>query len=118
MSALIWTVFRDKAQAEPILAALLEEKLIACANLSEGLDSVFIWQGNIDEQKECGALLKTHHSLLQAAIDRLENLHPYETPAILGWQCNEVGVATDAWLSELGESDGNGSDGHEGSSTA
>ena len=118
MSALIWTVFRDKEQAKPIVATLLREELIACANLLDGLESVFLWQGNIDEQNECGALLKTHHSLLNAAIERLENLHPYETPAILGWQCSEVGVATDAWLGELVEPDGNGGDGHEGSSTA
>ncbi|MDN3646860.1 divalent-cation tolerance protein CutA [Pontixanthobacter aestiaquae] len=108
MSALIWTVFRDEGQARPVVAILLHEKLVACANLSVEIQSIFLWRDNIDEQHECGVLLKTHQSLLKDAIERLESLHPYETPAILGWQCSEVGVATDAWLSELVEPGGNG----------
>lgn len=42
MSALIWTVFADKDQAKGVVAILLEEQLIGCANIMPGMESIFL----------------------------------------------------------------------------
>ena len=39
---------KDKKEAAKIARGLLEAKLIACANIIEGVQSLFWWQGKID----------------------------------------------------------------------
>lgn len=101
MSALIWSPFADEAQARIVASTLLEERLIACANIVPGIVSLFAWEGKMSEVREVGALFKTHADLLDRAVARIEQLHPYESPAVIGWEGSSVGVATGEWLSRL-----------------
>ena len=100
--ALIWCPFPDQDTARTIAKTLLDERHIACANIVTGVASVFAWNGAIDEAEEAGALLKTNADRLEGAIARLAELHPYETPAILGWTCDAAASATAQWLASLG----------------
>ena len=101
MSALIWSPFANRDEAEKAARKLLEEGLIGCANFMDGVESMFLWDNEIATARECGLLLKTNARLLKSATSRLEELHPYETPAILGWNCDEAGAATHGWLGAL-----------------
>jgi periplasmic divalent cation tolerance protein len=102
VTALIYCPFPDRESAEKVAARLLDERLIACINIGAGIHSLFIWGGESGEGDEVPALLKTDAGLLRQAIERLECLHPYETPAILGWPC-EASAGTSAWLGDLHE---------------
>lgn len=96
-AALIWCPFPDPQSAHQVLAVLLDERLIACGNLVPGVQSLFSWNGERGESAECGTLCKTTAARLAAAMARLGALHPYDTPAIIGW--NATGdAATLAWL--------------------
>ena len=101
MSALIYTVFASRDDARTAATQLLDEKLIACANVIGQVEALFEWGGERDEGDEIAVLFKTHADRLDAAVARLEALHPYETPAILGWRADASGAATAAWLGEL-----------------
>lgn len=103
MSALIYCPFPDAATAERIGARLLDEGLIACINIGPGVRSLYVWEGERGESAETPALLKTSAARLGAAVARLEDLHPYDAPAILGWCCEAAGSATQAWLERLDE---------------
>ena len=98
---LIWCPFPDEAEARRAADALLNEGLIACANLVPGLVSLYVWQGERGEAREVGLLAKTHQSLAAAAIAKLEQLHSYQTPAIIGWKSDRVGAAAGTWLADL-----------------
>ena len=100
-AALIWSPFADQASAEAAAACLLDEGLIACANILPAMRSLYIWQGERGEGSECGVLFKTDAALLDAAIARLALIHPYDTPAIAGWRCDVAAPATLAWLGSL-----------------
>ncbi|MXP47855.1 divalent cation tolerance protein CutA [Altererythrobacter luteolus] len=102
MTALIWSPFANKEQAGDAATTLLRENLIGCANMMP-IDSVFQWQGEIEQGQECGALFKTSADLLDQAVCRLEEIHPYETPAIAGWKCDSAAAATAAWLGSIGQ---------------
>ncbi|WP_379553089.1 divalent-cation tolerance protein CutA [Qipengyuania sp. DGS5-3] len=84
-AALIWCPFPSLEQAELALNTLIAERFIACGNLMPDMRSVFVWGGTMEQSDECGALLKTSAIKLEAAMERLHTLHPYETPAITGW---------------------------------
>ena len=100
--ALIWCPFPDRDSALRISKGLLDEGLIACANLAPGMSSVFVWNGRREEAEETGALLKTNSAMLEQAIGRLTELHPYDEPAILAWHCDAAAPGTAAWLGALG----------------
>ena len=101
MSALIWSTFADEAQAEAAAGALLDEGLIACANLLPAVRSLHVWNEARGEGREVGVLFKTHAKLLDRAVARLGELHPYEAPAIVGWRAEAAAPATAAWLGDL-----------------
>ncbi len=100
-AALIWCPFPDEAAVEDAVAILLGEGLVACANLLPGMRSLFVWEGRRQESREVGVLFKTRAGLLEPALERLCALHPYETPAALGWRCDAAAPATLAWLGAL-----------------
>lgn len=99
--ALIWCPFPDPHSARAAAETLLDERLIACANIFPQMRSLYQWQGERGEAEEVGVLLKTGAALLDRAVARLDALHPYDCPAILGWRCDAAGAASRAWLREL-----------------
>lgn len=101
MTALIYAPFPDRDAARKVANILLDEKLIGCANLLGAVESLYLWGGERGEGEEIGVLFKTDASVLDESIARMEVLHPYETPAILGWKCDAAGSATAAWLGTL-----------------
>ena len=101
MTALIWCPFADEASAADAAGTLLDEGLVACANILPPMRSLYRWQGQRGEARECAALFKTAAPLLDAAVARLAAIHPYEAPAVLGWQADAVAPATAAWLDGL-----------------
>jgi len=101
MSALIYTVFDSRDGARGAASRLLDERLIACANVIGEVEALFEWDGERGEVREIGVLMKTHADCLDRAVARLEELHPYDTPAILGWKADASGKATSSWLAGL-----------------
>jgi periplasmic divalent cation tolerance protein len=98
--ALAYAPFPDRESAHEIAGTLLSEKLIACANILGPVEAVFEWQGERASEEEVGVLFKTDAGALDRLVARLGELHPYETPAILGWVCDTGQPATLAWLGE------------------
>ena len=100
-AALIWSAFGDEDSAATAAATLLDEGLVACANLVPGIRSLYVWRGERGDARECGALFKTEASLLERACTRLAEIHPYETPAVSGWRADATAAPTSEWLGEL-----------------
>lgn len=99
--ALIWCPFPDEEAAVAAVNSLLDEKLVACANMLPGMRSLFEWDGQRCDTRETGVVLKTDAALLDKAIRRLAALHPYRDPAITGWRCDAASPETAAWLGGL-----------------
>ena len=72
---------RDEAMA--IGRALVEERLAACANLIEGMTSVYRWRDTIQEDREVVLIAKTRRELVDRLTARVRELHSYETPCVV-----------------------------------
>jgi len=101
VSALIWCPFADEASAAAAAGQLLDEGLIACANILPAMRSLYVWRGERGEATEVGVLFKTDAALLDRATARLAEIHPYDTPAVLGWRPDTAAPATRDWLRSL-----------------
>jgi periplasmic divalent cation tolerance protein len=77
-------------EAKKLAHALLEKKLIACANILPGMVSIYEWKGSLHDDSECLALFKTTKERAQEVETLLTSLHPYEIPAILQFEASKV----------------------------
>ncbi len=73
----------SKKEAESIAQTLLQEKLIACANIVGPVSSHFHWEGKVEVAEEFLVLLKSRMDLFDALSARVKGLHSYEVPEIL-----------------------------------
>ena len=72
-----------KEEAVKIVRSLLEERLIACANIMDSVSSFFWWQGKIEEEKEVLVIMKSHESLFKKLTLKVTELHSYDIPELL-----------------------------------
>jgi len=70
-------------EAESIATRLLEQRLIACANLVAGLRALFWWEGKIDHAEETLLLLKTRRDLIGAVTGAVREMHSYEVCEVI-----------------------------------
>lgn len=73
----------DKQEAERIIQRLLDDKLIACANIISSVSSHFHWSGKIEKAEECLVLMKSREDLFEKLAETVKSLHSYEVPEIL-----------------------------------
>ena len=73
----------DLECAQLVARTLIESRLAACVNLLPAVQSIYRWQGKIEEATEITLLIKTtsqHYDSLQQVIVKL---HPYDVPEII-----------------------------------
>ncbi len=73
----------SREEANKIVNALLDEKLIACANIFGPVSSSFWWQGKIDKAEEYLVFMKTEAELFEKITSCIKRLHSYEVPEII-----------------------------------
>ena len=73
----------SKQEAEKITYHLLEEKLIACANIIGPVSSLFHWSGKIERAEEHLVFMKSREDLFEKLAETVKILHSYEVPEIL-----------------------------------
>ena len=100
-AGLVWCPFPSEEEARSVISTLLDEGLVACANIIPGMISLYDWKGERGETREVGVLLKTHGSRLGDLSARLVQLHSYESPAIMHWDVAAFPDSTQLWLEGL-----------------
>lgn len=79
----LYMTFPDEDSAVRISSALLEENLIACANLLPGARSLYRWNGEVQDDREVVAFAKTTRDRLPRLTSRVAELHPYDVPCVV-----------------------------------
>ncbi len=73
----------DKKEASRIVRSLLDDRLIACANIIGPVSSLFWWEGKIDKASEVLVIMKSRKRFFKRLCDRVKKMHSYEVPEIL-----------------------------------
>ena len=98
---LLLTSFSKDTSAQTALRTLLEEGLIACGTLIPGAQSLYHWQGRVEDSEECIVLLKTTKEMLSLCMDRIAQLHPYQVPEIIAVRPEAVSAPYADWVNEV-----------------
>lgn len=91
---LISTTLESKADAERIARLLLDRKLIACAQISGPMTSLYRWKGVTTSAIEYALNLKTIPSCKEEVKVFIGKEHPYDLPEIL---VREIGDSSDEY---------------------
>ena len=81
--AVLLVTAKDIPEAQKIADGLLRAKLVACANIVPGVQSLFWWQGKIDQANEVLLVLKTKAERIKEIITKVKSLHSYDVPEII-----------------------------------
>ena len=79
----LYTTWPDTQSVERAAARLLDDRLIACANILGESRSIYRWDGKVQSAQEIIALFKTSPAKARQARDALIALHPYDEPCVL-----------------------------------
>ena len=83
MHIVIFITASNKKEAQNIARGLLSNKLIACVNIIDKIESFFWWQGKIDKAKEALLIVKSHKSKFHRIVKLVKSIHSYEVPEII-----------------------------------
>lgn len=79
----VFSTFPSEDKAAEIARRLVSEGLVACANLVPPVRSIYRWQGEVCDERETLAMMKTTRERFEALKARLVALHPYEVPEVI-----------------------------------
>lgn len=83
MHIVIFITAANKKEARRIADKLIKEKLAACVNIVDGIESVFRWQGKVEAGKEVLLIAKSRKAKLNAVIKAVKSAHSYQVPEII-----------------------------------
>ena len=95
---LVVTNLPHLAAAQALARSLVQQQLAACVNILPAVQSVYRWQGALEEAQEVGLLIKSteaRYAELEAAI---KLAHPYALPEIIALPIVAGLPAYLAWL--------------------
>jgi periplasmic divalent cation tolerance protein len=80
---LVYITAGSMDEARRIGRALVEERLVACVNLIDGMKSIYWWQGAVEEAAEVVVIAKTRRDLVDRAVATVKSLHSYSVPCVV-----------------------------------
>ena len=82
-SVMLYITASGRDEAARIAATLVEERLIACANILPGMESVYWWNGKVEHGREAVLIAKTDRRNVEMVTARIVALHGDETPCVV-----------------------------------
>jgi len=98
--SLIYITTSDVKEARSIARRLLEERLVACANIVPGVESHYWWKGDICESTEALLFVKTTDSKTSDVISKVKSIHSYDVPAISVIKISDGNTDFFEWIKE------------------
>ncbi len=95
---LIYTLCASGKEAKKIGKLLLENRLAACVNIFPAVQSMYWWEGKIQNAKEVGLFVKTHSSKFEAIKSEILKNHSYECPCVVSLPVQEGEESYLKWI--------------------
>jgi periplasmic divalent cation tolerance protein len=95
----VFTTIDSLDQAHVIASSLVERELAACAQIST-IESIYTWQGAIQNEQEFRLLFKTTSERYADVEAAIRELHTYDLPAIYALDMVQAYEPFAEWVSE------------------
>lgn len=96
----IYTTCKNKDEAKLIGRTLVSERLVACVNILEGMESIYTWNQELVEDKEAILISKTiSHNYYKVEL-RIKELHSYTNPCVVAFSIHDGSKNYLQWINE------------------
>lgn len=96
----VYATFPSESAAREAARELLEDGLVACANLSP-IASLYLWEGALQEDDEVAAFMKTRADLVDDVEHRLVDGHDYDVPCVVAFPIDDGHDPYLAWVDDV-----------------
>ena len=97
---LIYRTAGSSDEAKAIGTALVADRLAACANILGPINSIYRWEGEIQDDQEAVLIAKTTADRVPRVIEKVKALHSYECPCIVAVPILEGNPAFLQWVTD------------------
>ena len=96
----VYVTAGSPAEGDRLARALVDERLAACVNRLGPVQSVYRWEGKIEQSEEQLLIIKTQRRLFAALEKRVRELHSYSVPEIVALPIIEGSQDYLRWLGD------------------
>jgi periplasmic divalent cation tolerance protein len=96
------TTVDSKAKAVCLARELVEGGCIACANIVGPIESVYVWQGQLEQTVEWMLIMKCSEGQVEKLKATLVALHDYELPELIVLPVVDGHPPYLAWIAQAG----------------
>jgi len=79
----VYCTVPDRKTARDISTILVKNKLAACINMIDKIESVFSWDGDFCKEKEMLLMIKTTRDNFEKINEVINEIHPYSVPEVI-----------------------------------
>lgn len=97
---LVYITAGDKDEAGKIGKALVKSKLAACVNIIDGMNSIYEWEGELQNDNEVILIAKTREALIPELIEKVKSMHSYSCPCIVSLPIIDGNKSFLNWITE------------------
>lgn len=87
-------------EAKKIGTVLVKERLAACANVIDKIQSIYWWKDKIEKGAEALLIAKTKQLLVKKAIRRVKAIHSYDCPCVVALPIVDGNPSFLKWISQ------------------
>ena len=80
---IVYITVPNNEEARDIAKGLIERRLVACANIIKGVDSIYKWEGKLQEDQEYILIVKSRSCLFKKIRSYVLSVHSAECPCIV-----------------------------------
>jgi periplasmic divalent cation tolerance protein len=95
---IVQTAFSDREEAVALAKDVLRRRFVACAQIAQGIESYYWWNGAIEQSGEYILSMKTTADNYEMLERYIKKNHSYETPEILAVVAEQVEADYLRWL--------------------
>ena len=96
----IYMTAGSKDEAQKIGNELVISKLAACVNILENMNSIYMWHGEIQNDREVVMIAKTTEACVPKLVEKVKSLHSYDCPCIVSLPVSGGHQAFLDWIQE------------------
>ena len=96
----VYVACANAAEAEKIARAAIDERLAACANILPPMQSIYRWQGQVEQAQEVAIIFKTVADKMPALEILVKSMHSYDCPCIVAWPIVAGNAPYLQWITE------------------
>lgn len=99
-SSVAFVTTPDDKLAKKLAQGLVEKKLAACVNIIPHIQSIYMWEGKVNEDNEYLMMIKTRTSRMDEVIKFVRENHSYSVAEVIALPIEKGNAPYLSWIAQ------------------